>query len=600
MKQNLKYIKLFVVLIIVAALAWFLIIKPLEMFKGYEHEMEEAARRYYEFNSEELPTGSRVGTIKMQTLYHKAYIKEDFTIPYTNEPCDMVNSWVKVKRVNGEYQYYTYLKCGALESTVDNDGPDIKLNGSQEITLNIGDKYEEPGVKSVADKTDGKIDVKEVKINSKEVDTSKVGTYEVIYSVYDSFKNKSEVKRTVKVISKLKRAVEHATDKKGYYVGQNPNNYLMLSGMMFRIIGIDGDNVKVIAEEDISNVNYEGIEAWMDYYLDHFNEESKKLLVKNEYCNMPVEIDSIDTVKECTSKTSSRYAYIPSADEINRAKDESGSFMYPSTLSWTANKNSEGNAFATRNIMFGGVTSDHYYADKLINNYGVRPVLTIKGSSLLKSGDGTKDSPYSFGEVKTGKADELINSRYPGEYITYGGVIWRIVEANKDGTTKVISLNNVQKDGKAVMIRHETDKAKKIYNPEEKGNVGYNIKNKVSEFIDTTYFVNREVEVPIYEADILYKKETKTKKYKVKLSAPNTYEMFSAQSTADIEYRSYWLINSSDKQFYKGAVTDAGVVLSEAVPDTKDFGIRIVGNLHKSVMITKGKGTAKEPYNISK
>ena len=233
-------------------------------------------------------------------------------------------------------------------------------------------------------------------------------------------------------------------------------------------------------------------------------------------------------------------------------------------------------------------------------NYGVRPVLTVKGSSLLQSGDGTLDSPYAFGEVKTGKADELINTRYPGEYITYGGVIWRIVEANEDGTTKIISLDNVEKDGNAVMIKHETDKDKKIYNPEEKGNIGYHINNKVSEFVDTSYFVNRNVEVPIYKSDILKKQETKTKKYKVKLSAPNTYEMFSAQSTADIKYRSYWLINSSDTQFYKGAVTDAGVVLSEAVPDTKDFGIRIVGNLHKNVMIVKGKGTAASPYNISK
>ncbi len=600
MKQNLKYIKLFVVLVIVAALAWFLIIKPLDLFKGYEKEMEAAARRYYEFNSEELPTGNRVATIKMQTLYHKSYIKEDFTIPYTNEPCDMVNSWVKVKRVNGEYQYYTYLKCGALESTVDNEGPDIKLNGASEITLNIGDKYEEPGVKSVADKTDGKINVKEVTINSKEVNTSKVGTYEVTYSAYDSFKNKTEIKRTVKVISKLKKAVEVSTDKKGYYTGKDPKNYLMLSGMMFRIIGIDGDNVKVVATEDISNVNYAGISSWLDYYLEHFNEESKKLLVKNEYCNMTVEMTDVDNVKECTSKTKSRYAYIPSADEINRATADDGNFLHPQTLSWTANKTSGGNAIATREIMYGGTESPHYYPDTVINNYGVRPVLTIKGNALLTSGDGSLKSPYTFGEVKTGKADELINTRYPGEYIAYGGLTWRIVEANKDGTTKIISLDNITKDGEAIMIKHETASEIKIYNPSEKDNVGYYINNKVSEFVDTTYFVNREVEVPIYKSDILYGKETKTKKYKIKLSAPNTYEMFSAQSTADTKYRSYWLINSSETKFYKGAVTDAGVVVREIVPDTKDFGVRIVGNLHKNVMITKGKGTVESPYNISK
>lgn len=598
-KENIKYLKIFITVVIVALLSWFLVIKPMRAFKGYEKEMEEAAKRYYELNPTELPTGSRISTVSMQTLYHKAYLNEDFYIPYTKEPCEMQKSWVKVKKVNGEYKYYTYLKCGALQSSVDNKGPEIKLNGSEEITMNLGEKYKELGVKSVVDKTDGKIDPKQVVIKSDKVDTSKVGTYEVTYTAIDSLKNKTTVTRTVKVVSKLKNAVNTATNKKGYYVGLNPNNYITLSGMMFRIIGVDGNNVKIVAEEDVANVDYAGITSWLDYYMKHFNEKSKKYLVKNKYCNMQLAEDKL-TTQECTSKTKSTYAYIPSIDDINRSKDETGSFLELPTLTWTSNKKSDDTAYAVRNIILGVSGNVTYLPDGIINNYGVRPVLTVKGDSLLKGGNGTKEDPYTFGETPIGRADDLINTRYPGEYISYGGLLWRIVEANSDGTTKVISVDSIKENGQFVKVKYETTSEKKLYNPNEKGNVGYYINNRVSEFIDTSYFVNRDVTVPIYNKDILYGKQTSTKKYKVKLSAPNTYEMFSAQTDSSQDVRSYWLINSSKTPYYKGTVTDLGVVMRGETSDFLTYGIRVVGNFNKSVAITKGKGTLTSPYNVTK
>lgn len=598
-KELSKYLKIAVVIVIVALLGWFLILKPMFVFRSYEDKMEAAAIRYYELNKTELPTGTRIATVTMQTLYHKAYLQEDFYIPYTKEPCDLKESWVKVKREDGEYKYYTYLKCGALTSSVDNDGPAIELNGSKEMTINLGEEYKEPGVKSVMDKNDGKIDPKEVIIEADDIDTSKVGTYQVTYSVRDSLKNKTTITRTVKVVSKIKNAVNIATAKKGYYVGKDPSNYVRLSGMMFRIIGIDGNNVKLVAEEDVANVDYAGITSWLEYYMKHFNEKSKSMLVKNKYCNMSL-TDTTLNATECTSVTKSTYAYIPSITDINKAKDNTGNFLQPATLSWTANQEDNNTAYATRNIMFGVTTNPNYYSDKKINNYGVRPVITIKGDTLIQSGSGTKEDPYLFGETKHGKADELINTRYPGEYISYAGLLWRIVESNSDGTTKIISVQNIEKDGQTIEINYETTSAVKLYNPKENGNIGHYINNKVSEYIDTSYFVNRNVEVPIYKADILYGKQTSTNKYKVRLSAPNTYEMFSAKPTSDITVKSYWLINSSNTQFYKGVVTDAGVVLSDEVSDFTPYGIRVVGNLNKSIMITKGKGTQENPYNISK
>ena len=601
-KKTISFLKLLVVVVIVALFAWFIFIKPSYNFSKYEKTLEEAAVRYYQLNQTELPTGKRVATVTMQTLYHKSYLKEDFYIPYTDKPCDLKESWVKVRKVDGEYKYYTYLQCGAMKSTVDNKGPDIKLNGSDVVTVDLGSKYKEPGVKSVVDNTDGKMDIKDVIIDSKKIDTEKIGTYKVTYTATDGLKNKTTVERTVEVVSKIKNAVKIANDKKDYYKGSNPANFVRLSGMLFRVIGVDGNNVRIVADEDIANVNYSGVSPWLeDYFMKHISENAKKLLVKNKYCNMKVTNENLNAT-ECTSFTDSRYSYIPSIVDVNLTKDDkSTSFMKPETLSWLANEKDDKTAYTTRNVFFGNEAGSDFYADSKTQNYGVRPVLTIKGDTLIKSGNGTSTSPYTFGETKTGKTDEAINTRYSGEYISYGGMLWRIIEVNEDGTTKVVSIENIKKDGVNIKTNYKKVKSdKKIYNPTQKNNVGYYINNKVSEYIDTSYFVNKEIKVPVYKKEIQYGKQNTTEKYKVKLSAPNMYEMFSASAKSASRTRSYWLLNSSEEPYYKALVTDAGVVITENVGDFDEYGIRVVANLKKSVSIKKGKGTKDSPYNITK
>ena len=601
-KKTLSVLKLLVVVVIVALFVWFIFIKPSYNFSKYEKTLEEAAVRYYQLNQTELPTGKRVATVTMQTLYHKSYLKEDFYIPYTDKPCDLKESWVKVRKVDGEYKYYTYLQCGAMKSTVDNKGPEIKLNGSDVVTVDLGSKYKEPGVKSVVDNTDGKMDIKDVIVDSKKIDTEKIGTYKVTYTATDGLKNKTTVERTVEVVSKIKNAVKIANDKKDYYQGSNPANFVRLSGMLFRVIGVDGNNVRIVADEDIANVNYSGVSPWLeDYFMKHISENAKKLLVKNKYCNMEVTNENLNAT-ECTSFTDSRYSYIPSIVDVNLTKDDkSTSFMKPETLSWLANEKDDKTAYTTRNVFFGNEAGSDFYADSKTQNYGVRPVLTIKGDTLIKSGNGTSTSPYTFGETKTGKTDEAINTRYSGEYISYGGMLWRIIEVNEDGTTKVVSIENIKKDGVNIKTNYKKVKSdKKIYNPTQKNNVGYYINNKVSEYIDTSYFVNKEIKVPVYKKEIQYGKQKTTEKYKVKLSAPNMYEMFSASAKSASRTRSYWLLNSSEEPYYKALVTDAGVVITENVGDFDEYGIRVVANLKKSVSIKKGKGTKDSPYNITK
>ena len=77
--------------------------------------------------------------------------------------------------------------------------PEIKLKGTGEVVVYSGEAYTEAGVSAI-DNCDGDITSKVV--TSGNVDTSKLGTYTLTYSVVDSHNNSSDVKRIVRVITK--------------------------------------------------------------------------------------------------------------------------------------------------------------------------------------------------------------------------------------------------------------------------------------------------------------------------------------------------------------------------------------------------------------
>lgn len=590
-KKVLKYVKILITVAIVFSGIYFLALHPYIEFRKNEKIMKEAAERYYYLNPDKLPTGERINTLTLKDLYRGAYIKKDIYLPYSKEPCSINNSWVKVRNVNNEYKYYTYLECGALKSSVDHVGPNIELNGNDEITIYNGEEYKEEGVKSVSDATDGKMDIKDVTIDSSKVDTKKNGTYNVTYTASDMFNNKSVKIRKVTVIETLNHVTKKLVEKDGYVKGNPENNNVLLSGIEFKIISRDGNNVRLVTADDISNVNYSGIEEWLDYFYSNITNEAKEYIVKSKYCNDTIKESKIDKTTTCSSTTDKKSVYILSVQDMKNSVDKDGeSFLYPTTISWLANATSKANAITTRNF-FNNTDSKFMTFDKKYN-FGVRPVITIKGDSQITAGDGTIDNPYVFGETETGKAGEYINTRHAGEYINYSNYNFRIIGTEEDGTTKVI-LDSVI----PAKTNYNKDKSIAIYNPKEKDNVGYQINKLVGEYINGKYFVTHQISVPIYKNEALYKKETKNVNYKVKYSAPNMYDLFSASKS---DFSSYWLINSSNLDDMRYIVSDIGVIYYEPLGSNMYANIRFVSYLDKNVLIVSGKGTRLNPYKITK
>ena len=600
-KGIVKILKLVVSIVIVSMFVWFLVLSPMLTFHSNEKKIENAAKRYFELNSDKLPTGERVKTLSLSALYKEAYLDTDFYIPLSKKVCSIEKSWVKIRKENGKYVYYTYLDCGILKSSVDHDGPVIKLNGDEEVTVSIGDKYKELGVNSVIDSNDGKIKNDLVSIKSN-VNTNKIGVYTVTYSAFDNLSNKGVVTRTVKVVKTVKSVVKKELGEATNYVGNPDNNYVRLSNMLYRIYGINNDdNVILVSNEDVANVNHSKIEKWLDdYYYEHLNDYTKKIIVKSKFCNMTIDEANLDTT-QCNSYTDKRYTYIPSIIDVNKAEGNDENFMRPSTMSWVANKKDGKDAYLTRIYFFGDQYGKRYLSYSYLDNYGVRPMFVIKGDSYIQDGDGSYINPYTFGDTKKAKGSSLLNTRFTGEYIENKGNLWRIIDTLEDGTTKVISSSTIfDSNGERLSVTSMPGASELIYNPKQKDNVAYYINNKISNNIDTSIFVNHDIKVPIYNKRIVYGEEKKTKTYNVKFSAPNIYEMFSAfptENSGALSY-SYWLINSVKGARREEALQDVGVPLNRDVGDYDYFGARVVGYVKNSVVISSGSGTISDPYRL--
>ncbi len=145
-----------------------------------------------------------------------------------SEVTKICNGYVIAKKAKYE-TYSAYISCGKYYTTkgyVSNDvtttttssvdekdviAPSLTLVGEREITIQGGTSFNDPGAKAI-DNLDGDI-TSEIKVSGS-VDTSKAGTYEIVYLVEDKAGNKSTVTRVVNVTAVITTTAPKTTTKK--------------------------------------------------------------------------------------------------------------------------------------------------------------------------------------------------------------------------------------------------------------------------------------------------------------------------------------------------------------------------------------------------
>lgn len=586
-EKNKKKITISLIVVIAVALIWFLIISPLIQFKKSEKEVLDAGKRYFEVNKTYLPTGNRIKTISLKTLYNKDFIKEDIKVPNSSSMCDENESWVKVQKKNNEYNYNVYLKCGIYSSKVDHKGPTITLKGENEITVNKGDKFKDPGIASVSDNTDGKIDTKQVKVDSN-VNINKNGTYEIKYSIKDSFDNKTEVIRTVKVVQILDKIVKKETDKTNYYKGNDNNNYIKLDGILFKIVGLNEDgSVKVTSSEPLAFVDYNSADTWLnDYFYDKLSDNVKKY-IKNDskWCNE--EISNTDNYTKCNKYGKKKAVGLLSVADINNSKDKDGnSNLGTWQYSWLGNSKKS-------KLLKSGSNSMKIQEENKNTLTGIRPTVNLKTNLEISSGSGEASSPYLLkGRKKSLKAGKKISEAMTGEYILYSGYTWRVIGKESDGTTKIVMNESLEMDYQVITTIF--DKKNSYYNPTQKTNVGYKIANDVNSYINVNLFDKKSINVNLYKKYINYSEKTKVKQYKTKMEEVSLFDLYSPSTVSNHWFRES---TSNGLAYMNSPLTD---VSEEKIINGSTGLIKLTANLNKNVSVKKGNGLITNPYNLVK
>lgn len=152
--------------------------------------------------------------------------KEDGYKAYDNVDGDITDK--VIKEIKNNKIYYTVSDTNGNKKIVyrdiefeDNEKPNIKLNGNDTIYLFLNNEYIEKGY-TVVDNCDGDI-TNYVNIKSN-LNTSKIGNYEIEYSVTDHSGNKTSTKRNVVVYSDTSKIQKNG---KIVYLtfDDGPNNY---------------------------------------------------------------------------------------------------------------------------------------------------------------------------------------------------------------------------------------------------------------------------------------------------------------------------------------------------------------------------------------
>lgn len=111
-------------------------------------------------------------------------------------------------------------------NVVDNQKPDIILNGDKEINIYIGDEYEELGA-SAFDNYDG--DITNNIVISGTFDNNKIGEYILTYTVSDSSKNVSSVDRKI-IVKAREEKIKEGNDYSKNSNYDKISDYILLNG----------------------------------------------------------------------------------------------------------------------------------------------------------------------------------------------------------------------------------------------------------------------------------------------------------------------------------------------------------------------------------
>ena len=373
-------------------------------------------------------------------------------------------------------------------------------------------------------------------------------------------------------------------DKEGYYYkGNIDNNYVKYGNRLFRIIRINNDgSVKAITEDIVTEFMW-GEDA--DYQKSNLQGWLEK---KDNDNSTGIYYDTLPYPQDFLVKTDYN---VPTLGEKTVVNGKETYHDYVTTLSVKDYSNANGkNSFLNIKKYFWilGVNSEQqnlYVAEdgallpgNIYESYGIRPVITFKPDSVIASGNGTKQDPYTI--------DQGDKKNYVDSYVKLGNDVWRVY-AQYGKQLKVAHVNYVA-EGQNRTYSDSTS----FYNVEDYDNIAW--------------YLNKELgpSLPYYNDLMEFATFTGEVSGDTSLDFKNTYKNFTMAKIGLLNLFDYHNLNLDDYYLCNTTSSVGSMVnvyhnyglLEEAnVEDVKKI---VIATSISSDILKVGDGTLSNPYRV--
>jgi hypothetical protein len=242
-------------------------------------------------------------------------------------------------------------------------------------------------------------------------------------------------------------------------------------------------------------------------------------------------------------------------------------------------------------------------------SYGSHPSINLKSAVKIIDGDGTVDNPYRLQDDNDSPTGALLSTRYSGEYISFGtgdNNLYRIVSHENGTGTKITS---------AIPLKDSGNYKEMFFG----SNVTFSKDNTIGTFLNGdyltsgTYLISDQLNMiedntTWYLGTVGSGTNYKLAKYQdatgsnlttstttVKIGLLRIGELIAGQFDKYVNNDNYWTLtpySPSNVSYVSGSG------FSSYYSPTRSFGSRPAMNLKSNVVITGGKGTAREPFTI--
>ena len=412
--------------------------------------------------------------------------------------------------------------------------------------------------------------------------------------------------------------IDTTDSEQTFITGTNPNNYIWYSGKLWRAVSIDpSDNsVKLVTQWNISPLPYNASDntAFQGSYMEQWlNDTSVDGFLGN--LREPDKFIKTDSVWNATMTTETT-----KPEKTTMVTDAVGLLnIYEYTMSYKNATNSTGylnndlwwwplTPYSTSNVRRVYRNGISNYSSPT-GSYGPRPSINLKSAVKIIDGDGTVNNPYRLQGDNDNPIGALLSTRYSGEYISFGtgeNNLYRIVSHENGAGTKITSAIPLKDSGsyKKLTFGSNTTFSKDntigaFLNGDYLTSGTYLTSDQVNmiEYNTTWYLgtvgIGANYKLAKYQDTTGSNLTTSTTTAKVGLLRLG--ELMAGQFDKYGNNTNYWILTPYNASIVR-YVNLNGYSVSNS-PTTSNSP-RPAMNLKSNVIITGGKGTAREPFTI--